>query len=140
MTLTVLNVAYPLAPVSQDAVGGAEQVLVALDKALVEAGHRSIVLACDGSSVAGTLFAVPAESGVLDEPRPAVYRVYEQSGGGQNAGIVVRTAIEPSAIVPAVRRAIWSLDKNQPLARIRTMDEIVNSQLSTSSQSTALRR
>ena len=54
------------------------------------------------------------------------------------AGIVVRTAIEPSAIVPAVRQAIWSLDKNQPLARIRTMDEIVNSQLSTSSQSTAL--
>ncbi|WP_394889275.1 glycosyltransferase [Mesorhizobium sp. AaZ16] len=67
MTLTVLNVAYPLAPVSQDAVGGAEQVLVALDKALVEAGHRSIVLACEGSSVAGTLFAAPAESGMLDE-------------------------------------------------------------------------
>ncbi len=67
MTLTVLNVAYPLAPVSGDAVGGAEQVLVALDKALVEAGHRSIVLACEGSSVSGTLFAVPAESGMLDE-------------------------------------------------------------------------
>jgi glycosyltransferase involved in cell wall biosynthesis len=67
MTLTVLNVAYPLASVSGDAVGGAEQVLVALDKALVEAGHRSIVLACEGSSVAGTLFAVPAESGMLDE-------------------------------------------------------------------------
>jgi glycosyltransferase involved in cell wall biosynthesis len=67
MTLTVLNVAYPLASVSKDAVGGAEQVLVALDKALVEAGHCSIVLACEGSSVAGTLFAVPAESGMLDE-------------------------------------------------------------------------
>jgi glycosyltransferase involved in cell wall biosynthesis len=67
MTLTVLNVAYPLASVSGDAVGGAEQILVALDKALVEAGHRSIVLACEGSSVAGTLFAVPAESGMLDE-------------------------------------------------------------------------
>jgi glycosyltransferase involved in cell wall biosynthesis len=68
MILTVLNVAYPLAPVSGDAVGGAEQVLVTLDKALMEAGHRSIVLACEGSSVAGTLFAVPAENGILDEP------------------------------------------------------------------------
>ena len=86
-------------------------------------------------TVVGVLKSIP-ESGVLDEPRPAVYRVYEQAGAG--AGIVVRTAIEPSAIVPAVRQAIWSLDKNQPLARIRTMDEIVNSQLSTSSQSTAL--
>ena len=42
------------------------------------------------------------------------------------------------SIVPAVRQAIWSLDKNQPLARIRTMEEIVDRQLSTSSQSTAL--
>jgi putative ABC transport system permease protein len=91
----------------------------------------------DWHTIVGVLNSIP-ESGVLDEPRPAVYRVYEQSGGGPNAGIVVRTAIEPSAIVPAVRQAIWSLDKNQPLARIRTMDEIVNSQLSTSSQSTAL--
>jgi putative ABC transport system permease protein len=91
----------------------------------------------DFYTIVGVLNSIP-ESGVLDEPRPAVYRVYEQSGGGRNAGIVVRTAIEPSAIVPAVRQAIWSLDKNQPLARIRTMDEIINSQLSTSSQSTAL--
>ena len=35
-------------------------------------------------------------------------------------------------------QAIWSLDKNQPLARIRTLEEIVDRQLSTSSQSTAL--
>jgi ABC-type antimicrobial peptide transport system permease subunit len=40
--------------------------------------------------------------------------------------------------VPAVRQAIWSLDKNQPIARVRTMEEIVDRQLSTSSQSTAL--
>ena len=36
MSMTVLNVAYPLAPVGPDAVGGAEQVLSALDAALVE--------------------------------------------------------------------------------------------------------
>lgn len=67
MTLTVLNVAYPLAPVGPDSVGGAEQVLAALDRALVEAGHRSLVLACEGSRAAGTLIPVPAESGRLDE-------------------------------------------------------------------------
>src|SRR3954465_10552397 len=41
MPLCVLNVAYPLAPVGPDAVGGAEQVLAMIDAALVRAGHES---------------------------------------------------------------------------------------------------
>ncbi|MER8648022.1 glycosyltransferase [Mesorhizobium sp. M0586] len=65
--LTVLNVAYPLAPVGPDAVGGAEQVLSMLDRELVRAGHRSIVIGCRGSSASGTLVEIPAENGVLDE-------------------------------------------------------------------------
>jgi hypothetical protein len=56
VALTVLLTAYSLAPVSPDAVGGSEQVLSALDAALVEAGHRSLVVACDGSRVRGRLF------------------------------------------------------------------------------------
>ncbi|MBV8568709.1 MAG: glycosyltransferase family 4 protein [Methylobacteriaceae bacterium] len=66
MGLTVLNVAYPLAPVGPDAVGGAEQVLTAIDAALVEAGHRSIGIACEGSQAAGRLWPVHAERGRLD--------------------------------------------------------------------------
>ncbi len=58
--LTVLSVAYPLAPVRPDAVGGAEQVLAAIDRALTAAGHRSIVVACEGSKVMGELAAIPA--------------------------------------------------------------------------------
>jgi glycosyltransferase involved in cell wall biosynthesis len=58
MSLTVLQVAYPLAAVGRDAAGGAEQVLTWLDAALIEAGHRSIVLACEGSTVAGILQTV----------------------------------------------------------------------------------
>lgn len=67
MARTILNVAYPLAPVGPDAVGGAEQVLTHLDAALVRSGHRSIVVACGGSVVSGTLVATPAPDGVLDE-------------------------------------------------------------------------
>lgn len=67
MTLTILSVAYPFAPVSPDAVGGAEQVLSSLERALVAAGHRSIVVAQEGSRVAGTLVPVPRASGVLDQ-------------------------------------------------------------------------
>jgi glycosyltransferase involved in cell wall biosynthesis len=58
MSLTVLQVAYPLAPVGRDAAGGAEQVLTWLDRAVIDAGHRSIVLACEGSVVAGILQTV----------------------------------------------------------------------------------
>jgi putative ABC transport system permease protein len=80
------------------------------------------------------------ESGVLEDAKPAVYRVQEQCDqiGDLNSGIVVRTAVEPASIVASVRRSIWSLDQNQPLARIQTMEEIVDRQLSTPSQSTAL--
>jgi hypothetical protein len=66
VSLTILSVAYPLAPVGPDAVGGAEQVLTHLDRALVQAGHRSIVIAQEGSQTAGTLVAVPAEQSALD--------------------------------------------------------------------------
>ncbi|MFL5304409.1 MAG: glycosyltransferase [Polyangia bacterium] len=51
--LTVVSVAYALAEIGPDAVGGAEQVVSALDHALVAAGHRSIVVAPSGSRVAG---------------------------------------------------------------------------------------
>jgi glycosyltransferase involved in cell wall biosynthesis len=55
--LTILNVAYVFAPVARDTAGGAEQVLAALDRALVAAGHRSLVVACAGSKTAGELLA-----------------------------------------------------------------------------------
>jgi glycosyltransferase involved in cell wall biosynthesis len=67
VSLTILNVAYPLAPVGPDAVGGAEQVLAHIDQGLVAAGHHSIVIAPAGSRTAGTLVAVAAESGALDD-------------------------------------------------------------------------
>ena len=67
--LTVVSVAYALAEIGPDAVGGAEQVVSALDHALVAAGHRSIVVAPSGSRVAGTHVAtgpVPAAFDAAD--------------------------------------------------------------------------
>lgn len=66
MSLTVLSVAYPLGPVTPDAVGGAEQIVSHLDGALVEAGHRSVVVACAGSQVRGTLVPTPWPAGAFD--------------------------------------------------------------------------
>lgn len=71
MSLSVLSVAYPLAPVTADPVGGAEQVLARLDRALVAAGHRSLVIAPEGSQVAGTLLPIPAVPGPIGEAETA---------------------------------------------------------------------
>jgi putative ABC transport system permease protein len=81
------------------------------------------------------------ESGVLEDAKPAIYRVFEQCDQVEerlSIGIVVRTALDPTTIISAVRQAIWSIDRNQPVARLQTMEKIVDRQLSTPSQSTAL--
>jgi glycosyltransferase involved in cell wall biosynthesis len=71
---TVLSVAFPFAPVSEDPVGGAEQVLSGTERAFVAAGHRSTVIAQRGSSVAGELLAVDAMDGeITDKVRSRVH-------------------------------------------------------------------
>jgi len=67
MRLTVLSVSYPLAKVSPGTAGGAEQVLATIDKGLVRAGHRSLMLAPEGSRCSGLLIPARVPSGVLDE-------------------------------------------------------------------------
>ncbi len=67
MKLTVLSVAYPLTPVGPDAVGGSEQILTLLDAAITRAGHRSLVVACEGSVTEGTLLATPKWEGPLTD-------------------------------------------------------------------------
>ncbi|HET8669537.1 MAG TPA: ABC transporter permease, partial [Candidatus Saccharimonadales bacterium] len=36
--------------------------------------------------------------------------------------LVVRTNAEPATLAPAIRQAIWSVDKDQPVVRVATMD------------------
>jgi glycosyltransferase involved in cell wall biosynthesis len=73
--LSVLAIAYSLAPVGPDAVGGAEQILSALDRALVAAGHQSIVVASEGSQTAGALVATgPIPAAITDAARTEAQR------------------------------------------------------------------
>jgi glycosyltransferase involved in cell wall biosynthesis len=68
---TVLSVGYPFAPVGADPVGGAEQVLAQLDRALVAQGWRSIVIAPEGSNPAGELSPLPQPPGEIDDSERA---------------------------------------------------------------------
>lgn len=77
MVLTILSVASPFAPVGHE--DEEDAVLTALDAALVRAGHRSLVIAPDGSRVAGTLIPLPRVHGALDEAARAAVHVRVRS-------------------------------------------------------------
>ncbi|MGH7559896.1 MAG: FtsX-like permease family protein, partial [Gemmatimonadales bacterium] len=64
----------------------------------------------------------------------AVYVTNAQWRAGDNVlSLVVRTERDPAALTPAVRNAIWSVDKDQPVVRVATMGALL-------SQSAAERR
>ncbi len=65
--MTILSVAIPLLPVSRDSAGGAEQILSLVEHGLVQAGHRSIVIAARGSEVRGELIATSPLNGQITE-------------------------------------------------------------------------
>jgi len=64
---TILSVAFPLLPVTSGSGGGAEQILSLVERGLVEAGYRSIVVAAKGSEIAGTLIETPAATSEITE-------------------------------------------------------------------------
>lgn len=74
--MLILNVAYPFAPVGPDAVGGAEQILTALDRAL---GRQSVVIAQKGSACKGTLIPLPTFAAIDEGAREAGYRRVRQA-------------------------------------------------------------
>jgi putative ABC transport system permease protein len=80
------------------------------------------------------------DRGVAETLKPAIYRVHEQADqtGDEPSGIVVRTSVDPASMMPAIRRAIWAVDSNQPITRVRTIDDIVARQLAAPSQNTVL--
>jgi putative ABC transport system permease protein len=56
----------------------------------------------------------------------AVYTTMSQWRFADNAmSLVIRARGDPAALVPAIRQAVWSVDKDQPVVRVATMDELL---------------
>ncbi len=55
--LSILYISYPLLAISDESAGGAEQMLLTLEREMARAGHRTTVAACNGSRVTGRLLA-----------------------------------------------------------------------------------
>src|SRR4030095_9182631 len=57
------------------------------------------------------------------EPQVGVYVPLAQSRMFLPGNLLVRTATTPNRLLPAIRDAIWSVDRDQPLTRIGTREE-----------------
>jgi putative ABC transport system permease protein len=70
------------------------------------------------------------EYDVSAQPRPEFYFSISQfgSGSGLLRDWVVRAA-DPSSLVPVIREAVWSFDKDLPITRVQTLDEVRSASL-----------
>ena len=65
------------------------------------------------------------ERGLLLSMKPAVYLSTEQVKRPGADYLVVRTKQKPMQLVRAVESSVWAVDGEQPVARVRSMDDII---------------
>ena len=65
------------------------------------------------------------ERGLLLGMKPAVYLSTEQVKRPGADNLVVRTKQKPMQLVKTVESAVWAVDGEQPVARMRSMDDII---------------
>jgi putative ABC transport system permease protein len=60
------------------------------------------------------------------QPKPQMYLTYAQVGFYAPRDLVVKTDVDPASLAATVRRAVWEIDKDQPVSDISTMRVILN--------------
>ena len=76
-------------------------------------------------TIVGVVGNVKQQSLALGET-DAVYTTATQWRFADNAmSLVIRTRGDAAALAPAVRRAVWSVDRDQPIVRVATMNELL---------------
>jgi putative ABC transport system permease protein len=57
-------------------------------------------------------------------PRPEMFLLYSQMAT-TDFTFLLRSSVDPVALARAARKEIWAVDRNQPLAAVRTMDQLI---------------
>jgi putative ABC transport system permease protein len=66
----------------------------------------------------------------LDAPaRPEMYLPYQQQDFFSPDWLAVRTAADPMLLAETIRREIWAVDKEQPVAGVMPLDDLVDENL-----------
>jgi putative ABC transport system permease protein len=87
---------------------------------------KQIKLVEDG--VNGTVVGVVGDAKqyyLEEEPRPQLYDAYSQSPG-VFATVVVRASVDPMSLAEPVRQAVWKVDGDQPMWKIRTVESLID--------------
>ena len=63
--------------------------------------------------------------GLEKQPEPTIYAPYEQMTDKAMA-LAVRTTMDTQAVVKAVKQAVWSVDRGQPVFQIRSMEDYLS--------------
>lgn len=80
----------------------------------------------------------------LDQPaRPEMYMLYQQQKSFEEGVfnpqyLAVRTAGDPTQLAETIRQQIWAVDKEQPVANVMPMQEIVDEKLAPRETQTSL--
>jgi len=74
------------------------------------------------------------QDGLDAPPFPELYAPLDQVGRGDFSfmwpqQLVVRTSGDPLALGPAVRRAVWDIDPDQPVASVRALSDVLDVEL-----------
>jgi len=67
--------------------------------------------------------------GLTAELQPQMYLTYRQTDFFEPRDLVVKTDVDPKSLASAVRKAVWEIDKDQPVSNIRTMEEILGASI-----------
>jgi putative ABC transport system permease protein len=87
-------------------------------------GKRIVVgRAAEGSEVVGVVGDI-RNSGVTSDTHPEIYLPFAQLPWS-SMNLVVRTAGDPRTYVAAVRQVVTGIDKDQPITKVRTMEEVL---------------
>ena len=64
-------------------------------------------------------------AGLAKASEPAYYLPASQAPLGDMT-VLIRTANDPTSVVAALRQAVWSIDPNQPISDVKTLEQIVS--------------
>jgi putative ABC transport system permease protein len=62
----------------------------------------------------------------LDAPSEPAYYVPSSQTPLEDMTILVRTTTDPLSLVGAVRQAVWSIDPNQPISNVSSLEKVVD--------------
>lgn len=89
----------------------------------------------DGWGPDMTIIGVVADIRFEDLDHSSVMQIYSlhsqglQIGVSNNMMLAVRTSSDPATLVAPIREQVWSLDKDQPVAKVATMENVLSDSL-----------